>query len=81
MICRGLSTSERKVSWMISAAVVSAALTTDEYSICTAQSARVRTDRHLVVAIPGDTRKGRLGMGVRAGVGDCELLRRGQDGD
>jgi hypothetical protein len=35
------------------------------------QPTRICPDRHLVIAIPGYTREGRLGMGVRAGTRNC----------
>ena len=44
-------------------------------SLHSSKPTRDFTHRHLTVTILGDTRKGCFGVGIRAGIGDCQLLR------
>jgi hypothetical protein len=39
---------------------------TDQCSFCASKPTRIRTDRYLVIAVPGHTREGCIGVGVRA---------------
>jgi hypothetical protein len=45
-------------------------------SFRTGKPSRVRSDRHIVIAVLGNTRKGRVRVGIRARAGDRKLLRR-----
>jgi hypothetical protein len=54
---------------------------TDICSLCPSQSARVRANRHLAIAVLGNTGEGRIGVGIRAGTRDRQLLRRRSDRD
>lgn len=50
-------------------------------SFCTGKPSRIRSDRHLLIAVLGNTREGRFRMGIRTGAGDCELFCRRPDRD
>lgn len=50
-------------------------------SIYIREPSRITTNRHLTIAIPRYPGKGRIGVGVRARVGNSQLFCRGQDGD
>jgi len=51
------------------------------YSVYPSQSTRFLADRYITVTIFSDSRKRRFSVGIRAGVGDCELFCGRADGD
>jgi hypothetical protein len=53
----------------------------DDSSVRGGQSARVDADRHFVISVPRDTRKGCLGMGVPTRVGNRQLFCRSPNGN
>ncbi len=50
-------------------------------SLHPSQPTRNDANRHIIIAILGNTREGRVRMGVRAGARDSKLFRRRTDGD
>lgn len=50
-------------------------------SVCTSEPSRIITNRHFLVTVPRHPGKGCLGMGVRARVGNCQLLCRAANGN
>jgi len=50
-------------------------------SLYPSQSTRNNANRHIIIAVLGNTREGRIRLGVRAGAGNSKLFRRRADGD
>ena len=51
------------------------------YSLCSSEPSRNCTNRYFLVTVPCDTREGCLRVGIRAGIGNCQLLRGSTDRD